>query len=106
MCFRQMKPVRVSKDGRPENSKVTCGLTGLGRGMGITPIIPACEYQKTRKAGPSAGIPKKAFKGTRCLVTVFPPTGSWTGKRQSIVCAGCWAHARRYVADAHEGASR
>lgn len=40
-------PVRVSKDGRPENSKVTCGFTGLERGMGI----PPSSCMNTRRPG-------------------------------------------------------
>ena len=50
--------VRVSKDGRPANSKSYMWVYRTGKGYGDTPII-LYEYQKTRKAD----HPREFLKG-------------------------------------------
>ncbi|MFR3751741.1 MAG: IS66 family transposase [Enterocloster sp.] len=55
--------VRVSKDGRPANSKSYMWVYRAGKGYGDTPII-LYEYQKTRKADHPREFPGKGFTGT------------------------------------------
>lgn len=90
-------PVKVSKDGRPANSKSYMWVYRTGKGYGDTPII-LYEYQKTRKAD----HPREFLKGFTGVVvcdgySAYRKLGRET---EAIVFAGCWTHARRYFADA------
>lgn len=89
--------VRVSKDGRPANSKSYMWVYRTGKGYGDTPII-LYEYQKTRKVD----YPREFLKGFTGVVicdgySTYRKLDRETG---AIVFAGCWTRARRYFADA------
>ena len=90
-------PVKVSKDGRPANSKSYMWVYRTGKGYGDPPII-LYEYQKTRKAD----HPREFLKGFTGVVvcdgySAYRKLGRET---EAIVFAGCWTHAGRYFADA------
>ena len=90
-------PVKVSKDGRPANSKSYMWVYRTGKGYGDTPII-LYEYQKTRKVD----YPREFLKGFTGVVicdgySTYRKLDRETG---AIVFAGCWTRARRYFADA------
>lgn len=78
--------VRVSKDGRPANSKSYMWVYRAGKGYGDTPII-MYEYQKTRKAD----HPREFLKGFTGTVVC----GGYSAYRkldresETIVFAGC-----------------
>ena len=89
--------VRVSKDGRPANSKSYMWVYRTGKGYGDTPII-LYEYQKTWKAD----HPREFLKGFTGTVVCdgYSAYRKLDRESETIVFAGCWTHARRYFADA------
>ena len=90
-------PVKVSKDGRPANSKSYMWVYRTGKEYGDTPII-LYEYQKTRKAD----HPREFLKGFTGVVVCdgYSACRKLDRESETIVFAGCWTHARRYFADA------
>ncbi len=100
-CFHVLQadetPVRVSKDGRPANSKSYMWVCRTGKGYGDTPII-LYEYQKPRKAD----HPRKFLKGFTGTVVCdgYSTYRKLDRESETIIFAECWTHARRYFADA------
>ena len=90
-------PVKVSKDGRPANSKSYMWVYRTGKGYGDTPII-LYEYQKTRKVD----YPREFLKGFTGVVICdgYSTYRKLDRETEAIVFAGCWTRARRYFADA------
>ena len=90
-------PVKVSKDGRPANSKSYMWVYRTGKGYSDTPII-LYEYQKTRKAD----HPREFLKGFTGTVVCdgYSAYRKLDRESETIVFAGCWTHARRHFADA------
>ena len=90
-------PVKVSKDGRPANSKSYMWVYRTGKEYGDTPII-LYEYLKTRKAD----HPREFLKGFTGVVVCdgYSAYRKLDRESETIVFAGCWTHARRYFADA------
>ena len=90
-------PVKVSKDGRPANSKSYMWVYRTGKGYSDTPII-LYEYQKTRKADHLREF-LKGITGT-VVCDGYSACRKLDWESETIVFAGCWTHARRYFADA------
>ena len=78
--------VRVSKDGRPANSKSYMWVYRAGKGYGDTPII-LYEYQKTWKAD----HPREFLKGFTGTVVCdgYSAYRKLDRESETIVFAGC-----------------
>ena len=90
-------PVRVSKDGRPANSKSYMWIYRTGKIYKDTPIV-LYEYQRTRKAD----HPREFLKGFTGVVVCdgYSTYRKLDKENRDITFAGCWTHARRYFSDA------
>lgn len=90
-------PVMVSKDDRPANSRSYMWIYRTGKAYSDTPII-LYEYQKTRKAD----HPKEFLNGFEGVVICdgYSAYRKLDKDETKITFAGCWAHAKRYFADA------
>ena len=79
-------PVKVSKDGRPANSKSYMWVYRTGKGYGDTPII-LYEYQKTRKKEHAREF-LKDFSGI-CVTDGYQVYHSIADEREDLIIAGC-----------------
>lgn len=89
-------PVEVSKDGRSAGRKSYMWVYRTGKYYMDQPII-LYDYQKTRKAE----HPRKFLEGFSGILQtdgykVYQTMGK---EQQSLTVAGCWAHARRRMAE-------
>lgn len=89
-------PVKVSKDGRPANSKSYMWVYRTGKNY-VPPII-LYEYQLDRKAN----HPEEFLRGFEGVLVCdgYQAYHKLGNENDSIKIAGCWAHARRRFAEA------
>ena len=90
-------PVKVTKDGRPANSKSYMWVYRTGKYYKDTPII-LYDYQKTRKHD----HPESFLKGFRGLIVTDAHSayGKLDREHEEMAFSACWAHARRRFAEA------
>lgn len=90
-------PVKVSKDGRPANSKSYMWVYRTGKYYKDTPII-LYDYQKTR----SHEHPEKFLKGFEGLLVsdAYSAYRQLDKEQETISFSACWAHARRRFSEA------
>ena len=90
-------PVKVSKDGRPANSKSFMWVYRTGKYYRERPIV-LYDYQRTRKKE----NPERFLKGFRgiCVSDAFSVYDSMDKSHPEITFAFCHVHGRRRFADA------
>ena len=96
-------PVKVSKDGRPANSKSYMWVYRTVKYYKETPII-LYDYQKTRKHD----HPETFLKGFHGLVVTDAHSayGKLDRESEDLSFSACWAHARRRFAEALKALSK
>lgn len=89
-------PVKVSKDGRPANSKSYMWVYRTGKMY--APSIILYEYQRDRKAN----HPDEFLKGYEGVLVCdgYQAYHKIGNENDQIKIAGCWAHARRRFSEA------